>query len=333
MKVLLNFPEPLVCYTPPNDLVMSVILAKATCEHPLLLENYIDICYQQNDWVEFRGMNEITSYPGLHFCRLPRDIIDSREIFENAICRLIDAGYYLIFQICINYVHCYRFEKEKQFHEITVFGYDNDARQFFVRDYFSFGKETKEVCSFDELYDAYSSMPYSDWIGGVVGVKTTEEFESRKVPDRQLIITRLKNAIMSASIPQRHYSFYVGFSFFEFVKDIIINSAKGNEPFHMRHFNFIYAHVFLMRNRILYFYNSGAQDYDLLHTKITVEQVHSKVLMMRRKVALANEHIWRQNRRFTHYEEVLDLYTECIEQYFTTMQSFLAFLEGASDKL
>lgn len=257
MNRVLPLLNPPVLYTPPNDLVLSMLNSSRFENQVDIANNFIEIIYKEDavdGWVEFFGFNNYCNYQSLDFAHIPRDYCISTGQLITMTITLLELGYYILTKISTHYLSCYDNSRLPCSHEVTIYGYDAHLHILYLRDYFSPGKWVCAQCSYEEFSKGFYQHVYEDYLDGYIAIRQGKK--KKEITFRPEIIVQKINFIFSGSCPSiikadKEY----GIGYFDEMKKRIKSCIL-----YQRHFDFIYAHIVLMKCKLDFLQSFLPQD-------------------------------------------------------------------------
>ncbi|MFC5468996.1 hypothetical protein ACFPPD_09700 [Cohnella suwonensis] len=129
---------------------------------PWLLNRFVQTVCWQKAWVDYLDFN-FRDCPMLNYQRIDKTFIalkwdnDIAAFAKNA----IDSGYYVSFLVKTRFIPAY-IHGGDHLHELFVYGYDDDAREFYIADNFDYGRYQFKKCTYEELDEGYSHTSAQD---------------------------------------------------------------------------------------------------------------------------------------------------------------------------
>lgn len=158
-ELILRMTEPIVkSYSPTSNPVAIIQSYDGT--HPWLLNHFVQLICWHNYFVDY-GDFDYKKCPLIDAQRMNKKYVEDFGGIINFLIDAIQNGYYAYFVINKRCIPLYNSINDKP-HDIFVYGYNQDKRIFYVADNFKNGKYSFEVCSFNELAEAYYNISEED---------------------------------------------------------------------------------------------------------------------------------------------------------------------------
>ncbi|MEK3787286.1 MULTISPECIES: hypothetical protein [Paenibacillus] len=160
-SIILPFYEP-TFYT--YNIYGSVTSMLSNNDHylPWLYNNFIQIRYVE-DWDSYFFDNHHTlldNIPWINHHIIPRDILNRKWVsLTDFIIESLHSNYYLYFYVDRSYISVSKqYQQVSHWHEILVYGYDEQKRTFLMADNLADGKYIKTECPIEEIEQGYYSI-------------------------------------------------------------------------------------------------------------------------------------------------------------------------------
>lgn len=318
MKGSLPILKPPVQYSPPIDLLTSLLCSEDRCYYDLI-NNFIEITYIRNSpigWVEFWGFNDFRNFSSLDMSVIPRDYINQNNLFD-IIEDLINCGYYLMLNVNTQFIPCYN-RKMPLYHELCIWGFDSERKTVNIQDYFDTLYWSNNTCTYQEITDAFINYPFSDYIHGILAIRISKSQSSQFYP--QNISSRILLTLESQpGIIYSENKLY-GISFFTEVRRVLTE----NNLF-LRYFNFMYAHVFFMCLRTGYLQKIKRNDSIQLIFR-TTKELFTKIKQIRLFVLYEIERK-KNNKNYTiRFDRILNLVGQFEKEYIDHLKAILNYI-------
>ena len=150
---------------------------------PLIMSELIELTYDREiERLDFSVGLEIeqyiNNYPLVYSHGMSRSFVEKKWSNATSFLKdMINDEYYVIMLVDTYYINAYRdtYGKQHYYHDILVYGYDDEKEVFLVADCFVNGKYEFATCTYDELESGFIHSYRDDWINGIRLFKLKEE--------------------------------------------------------------------------------------------------------------------------------------------------------------
>lgn len=281
-NVVLPVHPPMTSYTPVSNAFLSV-LQNENCPNDIY-ENFIGISYRRDflkkGWCEFRGYYDRTAYSSLDCINLDINHTEISKIdISLKIMEAISAKYYVLLQIDSFYISSYiNYNKTHLPHIIFVYGYDKDKKKFYVKDFFDYRIYTSTVIDFSELDQGYLNFrkfQFQDFLGILVFKQKSDVISNR------IDYVKICRSMAKLLQPVSDDDLYDLNSLPYYINQLYAFTCKIDEREEMplRLFNFLFSHIELMQNRVIYF--SKIDYYDMSYFVKEIKKIFQLINICR----------------------------------------------------
>lgn len=129
---------------------------------PWMYDNFIQIKYVY-EWDSYFFDNHhilMDNIPWINHHLIPRDILTKKwDSLKDFVVESLNSGYYVYLFVDRFHVSVSeQYRKVKLWHEIFIYGYDEDKQEFLIADNLAHGKYIKTVCPTVEIEKAYFNV-------------------------------------------------------------------------------------------------------------------------------------------------------------------------------
>lgn len=279
-KILVTAP-PIISNVPRDNFIFTVLNNSKNVLDTFILHNYIDTLSIYNEgsrdfYFRFRdAINCFVQKNYFLFSFIAREIIEPDNNVIHIIKKFINSNFYVLVNIDCFYIKNYNANHHHS-HEIMIFGYDDDLRLFYVKDFFDGKLYTSSECTYSEFSTAFKSYKEHNFIAyydGVLALKLNPN------PDLSIDYTGIRTTLINYSNAlfynnaKRNY----GISIFDAVEYQLSDERNHGAPvsFLIVKFNFIRDNIILMKMRIDFF--SKIYSYEFSDEKVALDNLIKRV--------------------------------------------------------
>lgn len=248
MNVILDVPMPSVNYTPPNDAILSILQSNMELHWGTICENFLGMVGKDTFWIEFRWFQMWTNYRTMDMARIPHAMFDRHTILEQ-LRQAIRSGYHILLNVDTFYIQNYvNYQRNHQWHDLFVLGFDEDAQVFHCRDYYNYQHYIQAAIPYQQLADSYILYGFDrDYLNGILLLQQKRGHHMVLLPFHW---ERLYDGLHTLVAPPKldiNDKQWCGFQYFSHIKAAFQNSPQtlGLRPVH-----FLIAHIQIMKLRL-----------------------------------------------------------------------------------
>lgn len=326
MRTVLSLVDPPVYFTPPCDLITSILANAGEYQKYDLLEQFIEMVHSPDNeegWVEFYGFDNPKNFPSLDHMIVPRDYILSKGNIVDIVKDLLDLGYYLLVNISVKEIRAYHMENGGH-HELCIYGYDDEQSLFLIRDYFDITKWAENTCSYNELVNAFTLYNFPDYLRGILALKPRANCDLGL--NTKTIISKLQMTLTNTN-PCVKIKHTYGICFFDKVLSGIDDSEHNREVLRIRHYNFLFAHMYHMDKRLSYYYAIHPENESLKQLVNISRELLASMKRLRLMVLVYNKRIMTTPYKEGRYDTIRKLTSKILWKYKETLNDFLQCLK------
>ncbi|MEK3707939.1 hypothetical protein MKY87_28175 [Paenibacillus sp. FSL R7-0198] len=272
--------------------VLSIIGRDNINISPWLYNNFIQIRYVY-DWHTYFFDNHHQIFdqcPWINHHVIPETILKNKwTSLHEFIIDAINESRYVYLYVDRYYISASKaYQKNHNWHEIFIFGYDLEKGTFHVADNIQEGKYIHAECSFSELNEGYNAMNSdNEFFHNVhlLGIKEEHEYKF----NLQQVASTLENYVYSK--PTIDMSFKEKSIFGIDALNLTIKSAVNSDPssfrFDKRAFHLFWEHKKMMTLRLEYMYQLSLIP-NGLELISSYKELESRYLMLRNLVIKYN---------------------------------------------
>lgn len=172
MKKVVNIEPPFLSSYPHHSVIMSMLTGK-----PFLLthmmNNYIQLAYYKDERLDFNISHNIVeyvnNYPLIENHKISHKMVENLKVEPYELVKIMIDDDYIIFCLIdlFNIKISKHYECKHVYHELMIYGYDDESMKFYIGEYFDGKKYDFYTVDYEDIMKTFKNTNFFDWFTGI----------------------------------------------------------------------------------------------------------------------------------------------------------------------